>query len=106
MLVILKSRKETHFAKGEYNGKTITVLSGSKINIVDSFSSIPKDVNEMRKSKDFVNKDGIVLKDIEFSSPTSAAIFVTGRSVNGYIAWRPDDKMSLKEYFKNSDNKI
>jgi hypothetical protein len=40
------------------------------------------------------------LVDVKFTSPSSAAQFVTGRSVNGYVAWRPDDKMSLKEYLK------
>ena len=105
MLVILKSKKDTHFAKGEYDGKGIVVLCGSKINMVDSFDKIPKDVYNMRNSRKIVNKDGVVLKDIEFNSPTSAAIFVTGRSVNGYIAWRPDDKMSLKEYLKKQGNK-
>ena len=98
MNVILKSKKNTHYASGTYDGKTIVVKKGSKINPNLQFEDMPQRILELRNDTNVVDSKGVTIIDIEFSSPTSAAQFVTGRSVNGYIAWRIDDKISLKEY--------
>ena len=98
MKVILKSRNDTHYASGIYDGTTLTVLKGSKINPFLKFDAMPQAIISLRNDVEYVDKTGVTKKDIEFNSPTSAAQFITGRSVNGYIAWRIDDKISLKEY--------
>lgn len=100
MKVILKSKHNLHYATGEYDEGKITVLKGSKINPVIAFPQMSPMLVQMREDKSFVSAEGVVLSDIMFSSPSSAAQFVTGRSVNGLIAWRPNDEMSLKEYLK------
>ena len=35
--------------------------------------------------------DDVLLSDIEFTSPSTAAIFLCGRSVNGYEVWKSID---------------
>ena len=98
MKVILKSRNNKHFATAEYDGSMLTILPESRINLTISYDAISESVKEYRNNRDLVSADGVVLKEITFKSPSSAAQFITGRSVNGYIAWRIDDKISLKKY--------
>ena len=102
--VVLNSRSGSHQANGVYDHNGITVKKGSKICLVDSFVGMSKMVLEKRHDRNYVGEDGIVKQDIAFQSPTAAAQFVTGRSINGNIAWRPENKMSLKEYLKGRRN--
>lgn len=97
---VLKSKKNLHSAVGIYDTDTkrIIVLKGSKINPQQSYPKMIASVVALRKDRQLVDEKGILLSDIPFSTVSSAAQFITGRSSNGYIAWRPDDKMSLKEY--------
>ena len=98
MKVILKSKHNTHFATGKYDGSKLTVFPGSRINLVLTYDAMPESVKAARNNRDLVSADGEVLKEIVFNSPSAAAQFVTGRSVNGYVSWRIDDKISLKDY--------
>ena len=100
MKLILKSKKSLHYAEAEWNGEQIIVLSGSRINPIVAFPQMSEEIKRMRNDSTIVNEKNELIVDVKFTSPSSAAQFVTGRSVNGYIAWRPDDKMSLKEYLK------
>ncbi len=102
MRLILKSKRNTHYAVAEYDGRKLTVLPESRINSKLSFMGMSETIKSMRNNPDLVSPEGVVLKKISFSSPSSAAQFVTGRSVNGYISWRIDDKISLKDYRANN----
>lgn len=99
--VVLNSRSGTHCADGVFDNNTVTVKRGSRICLVDAYADMPQMVKEKRHDSILVGNDGVLKQDIIFDSPTAAAQFVTGRSVNGYIAWRPENKMSLKEYLKH-----
>lgn len=99
--VVLNSKSGSHQADGAFDGTCVTVKKGSKICLTDSYADMSLKVKSKRHDCELVGDDGIVKQDITFESPTSAAQFVTGRSVNGYVAWRPENKMSLKEYLKN-----
>ena len=103
MKLILKSKRKVHYAEALYDNNQTIVLKGAQINPVDSFPGMSEIIKELRSDKTIVSDNGLLLKDLPFSSPSSAAQFVTGRSVNGYIAWRPDDKMSLKAFLKKSN---
>ena len=98
MKVILKSKKDTHYAVCEYDGQRVTILPDSKINTTLSYAAMSEKIKLIRNNPEYVSAEGIILKEIEFGSPSTAAQFVTGRSVNGYISWRIDDKISLKDY--------
>lgn len=98
MKLILKSKKALHYAEALYDGDKITIQRGAKINPIDSFPKMSGAIKKMRCDRNVVSNEGVLLVDLSFESLSTAAQFVTGRSVNGYIAWRPDDKMSLKTY--------
>ncbi len=53
------------------------------------------------RQKAKVNKNGILQEDTEFSSPSAAAIFVTGVSSNGLKVWKSKDGTSLGEIRNN-----
>ena len=101
--VILNSRSGTHCADGVFDNNVVTVKKGSRICLVDAYADMPQMVKAKRHDSSIVGDDGVVKQDIIFESPTAAAQFVTGRSVNGYIAWRPENKMTLKEYLKKAN---
>lgn len=101
--VVLNSRLGTHQAEGVFDNNTVMVSKGSKICLIDSYANLPPNIKAKRHDNSIVGDDGIVRQDLRFDSPTAAAQFVTGRSVNGYIAWRPENKMSLKEYLKQAN---
>ena len=46
-------------------------------------------------------KDGVVSKDVHFTSASTAANFVTGASTNGMTAWKTKDGKTLKEAVSN-----
>lgn len=101
MKLVLQSRKKEHYAEADYSAGKIIVLKGSKINKNMKYPRMSFEARRAREDSSIVDDDGIVTRDIEFSSPSTAAQFVTGRSVNGYISWRTNNDMSLKEYLMN-----
>ena len=105
MKLILKSKCGLHYAEAIYKEGVVTVLKGSRVNRNDSYQRMASEAVNARRDKNIVGESGEVLKDVSFNSPSTAAQFVTGRSSNGYIAWRPDDRMSLKEYLRMQENK-
>ena len=104
--MVINSRSGSHHAEGVLENNVITVKKGSKICLKDSYDAMPMAVRLMRHDISIVGKDGILKQDTKFDSPTAAAQFVTGRSVNGYIVWRPDNKTTLKKYIRNSIEKV
>ena len=77
----------------------VTVLKGSMVNPTSNYDKMPKRIVELRNNRKIVDENGCVLKNVTFKSPTAAANFVIGRSTNGWVAWRVEDKVSLKNYF-------
>lgn len=100
MHITLKSKSGTHYAEAEYDNGKVTIMPGSKINLTLAFEKMPPSIRKLRENPVCVSRDGTVLKEVTFQSPTSAAQFVTGRSVNGKIAWRVEDKVSLKAFLE------
>ena len=106
MKLYLNSKTDAHSAIAEYDGVSVTVLKGSKINLAVKYPQLPKYILNQRNDDNLVSSTGIVLRDVTFNSPTAAAQFVTGRSTNGYIAWRPNNNMSLKEYIATKKHEV
>jgi hypothetical protein len=99
--VVLKPRTGSSFAEGIYDGKTLMVLKGGKIS--DDFAAHirgGKIAKTYREDKLFVDENHCIIKECVFSSPSTAAQFVTGRSTNGYEAWKVEFKKSLGDYLK------
>ncbi len=99
--VTIKRRSKDVFAKAIYEGETITVLPGGKIS-KDFAEHIKggKKAKSFRNNPDYVDGNRVIIEKCVFNSPSTAAQFVTGRSMNGYKAWRVDENKSLDEYLK------
>lgn len=97
----LKQKTGRVNAEAIYQGETVIVLAGGTIS-EDFAEHIRGGVKAKmyRENKEYVNKDGLIIKNCEFSSPSTAAQFVTGRSINGYASWKVESKKSLGDYLK------
>jgi hypothetical protein len=82
-------------AKGRQTAEGFVVLKGSQISPVDD-DTISEKMKELRKNTK-VNSDYELLEDVMFNSPSSAAVFVTGKSTNGLVAWKTADGKTLKD---------
>ena len=51
----------------------------------------------------YVNENGISTEDVEFSSPSGAGSFVTGKSCNGWEAWRTDQGVPISVFRQGDD---
>ena len=101
--VTLTQRTGVASAIAEYDGNRITVLAGGKIS-PDFANHIGggKTAKAYRDNPEYVDENGNILKNCEFTSPSTAAQFVTGRSTNGYEAWKVEKKLSLRQYLKDT----
>ncbi len=99
--VYLSKRATDVRAEAIYEGETITVLPGGTIS-TDFAGHIRggKKAKTYRENPEFVDTDRKILKECPFTSPSTAAQFVTGRSTNGYEAWKVEKKKSLGTYLK------
>ena len=64
-----------------------------------STQSLRNKWNELRNQK--IVDNGIFLKDIIFSSPSTAAAMILGRNANGLREWKNKDGKTLKEIMNN-----
>jgi hypothetical protein len=92
-----KSRKSGQVieANCKQTNEGFVVLKGSHIETIDS-DSIPPGIKE-RRQKAYIDDNGILQENVLFSSPSYAASFVIGGSVNGLIAWATAEGKTLKE---------
>ena len=89
------------FAEAIYEGKTMTVLPGGKIS--EKFAAHiqgGRKAKSYRNDSNYVDSKRNIVKACVFTSPSTAAQFVTGRSTNGYEAWKVDEKKSLGVFLK------
>lgn len=97
--VYLASKDKSYDAKGTYSEGIFVVKKGSKIRL-----DFAKHIRGGKKAKSYredpkvVDNDGNALKDFEFGSSSTAAQFVTGRSTNGFVAWRVDKHINRKRF--------
>lgn len=84
-------------AKGRQTKEGFVVLKGSKINSKTT-NSCPKSAIKRRdESADFIDENFILREDILFNSPSGAAGFVGGGSINGNAVWKDKNGCSLGE---------
>lgn len=99
----LAPRNGSCYAEGIYSDEGIVVKKGGRINL-DFAAHIRggRNAKKYREDIECVDKEGNILKDCYFKSPSTAAQFVTGRSTNGYEAWKVDNKKNLGEFLKEN----
>lgn len=91
-----KSRKSNRVIKAQCQQTVegFVVLAGSQIEVIDS-ESIPETIQKRRQQAKI--SDGVLQQDELFASPSYAASFVIGGSVNGLTAWQTAEGKTLKE---------
>lgn len=102
MKVYLNSIKKNIKATGEFNKNTkeIIVIKDSLVSESIGYSEKFRGAKSIEKYRKGKIKNNILLEDIKFKSPSTAANFVTGRSTNGLIAWKNKDGKTIKEILK------
>lgn len=73
------------------------ILAGSEIPPLDD-SNLSANMKKLRHSVKIV--DGKLTEDVEFSSPSSAAQFIIGNSINGLLEWKTRDGVPLKNFLQ------
>lgn len=89
--------RKTGSAKGRRTTEGFVIFKGSVIaNTLQQ--SCPENARKLReKYADEIDVGGVLLADLLFSSPSTAAAFVAGSSANGNIVWKTKDGLTLKE---------
>ena len=96
--IFYKSKKRDCYAEGVFNEKnnSVIVKKGAKITKkMDERFRISKEAKK-RDDKAIVN-NYILKEDILFKSPSVAAQFVSGSSLNGLKVWKTINNRPLKE---------
>ena len=93
----MSTRNKAAFADGIYSEEKTVVKSGGRISA--TFHGNDK-IAAIRLDRQCVSKDGTILKDCEFNTPSEAAKFVNGNISNGYRAWKVNG-INLGDYLKN-----
>ena len=71
------------------------VLRGSSISPQDD-STVSAGIRERRKSAQ-VGENYVLLEDVLLASPSGAAMFVIGKSANGWTSWKTQDGKTLHD---------
>jgi hypothetical protein len=95
-------------AQGEPTSEGFVVFKGSKIaaSVVNSFPLSTQKLRQVLMDKGIILKVGDdfeLTDDYIFSSPSSAASIVMGRSANGLIEWKLANGRTLKGYESEDD---
>ena len=103
MKLYIKRKNNSVNAVAEYDmvRKTFVVLKGSKVSDSIANSASFRGAKSIEKSRADGNVvDGIVVRDVVFKSPSTAADFITGTSTNGLVAWKDENGTILKDLLR------
>ena len=98
MKLYIKRKNKTIEAVAEYDLKngSVTVLKGSTVSANIAYSEKFRGAKSIEKSRSKYVENGIVIKDANFKSASTAANFVTGSSTNGLVAWKNENGKTLQ----------
>ena len=103
MKIKLFASGKRYDVQGRYEGSSLTVLKGSRISDVTTYGSQRDSM--VKKLCRNVEEDLILTKDFVFRTPTAAANFCTGGSVNGWNFWKDSSKRPLKDLVEHKVTK-
>ena len=83
-------------AKYDVDTNELTVLKGSQVSGKESHSKSFRGAKSLEEMREKYVKNGIVAENGKFTSPSTAANFITGCSTNGMLAWRDENNTDLK----------
>lgn len=93
MKIKLFASGKQYDVQGCYEGTSFTVLKGSKISGVTMYGLQRNALIKKSCAKD--GENFLLVKDVVFRAPTTAANFCTGRSVNGWNFWKDSSNRPL-----------
>ncbi|MGY3724361.1 protein of unknown function [Granulicatella balaenopterae] len=92
---ILYFRSKKVDARGQRTADGFAVFAGSKISPVISKACPVSTIKNREKYQKYINEDGLLIKDINFTSPSAAAGFCGGSSLSGNANWKDENGVSL-----------
>lgn len=84
-------------ARGQRTNEGFVVLKGSRLALKPTASAPDSVVKNRDKYSNVITEEGVLQKDILFSSPSAAAGFVGWCSANGWVEWKTKDGLKLKD---------
>lgn len=105
MKIYMKKERLGVDAVGTYNPETkeCVVLKGSKVSETISTAPTFRGAKSIEKTRNGTVENCVVKKDVVFKSCSTAGNYVTGRSTDGFSAWKVDNGQTLREFLA-SDN--
>lgn len=89
-------------ATGKRTSDGFVVFRGSTIRLTENPSCPQRAIKDRQVYADEI-KDGMLREDLLFPSPSAAAAFVSGASVNGLLSWKNRDGIALKQLEEAGD---
>lgn len=103
--MIIHTKTKHYDAVAEWEDNKVIVKKGSHINRkLEKANLFKKQVRELLKNEDLYETDGKTLAiDVQFTSLSTAASFVTGRIANGLIVWKTEDGETIKRVLSHEE---
>lgn len=102
---VFHTKKNGIRGAGRYNKATghFTVLAGSQVNL--SKPVLKNTSVAATRQEIFNDADGVaeLAEELEFSTPSAAAVFVLGGSQNGWTEWVNDEGKTLNQVYRSED---
>ena len=100
--ITLYCKKRESDATGVQTSDGFVVKKGSKISPTTTPSCPDHTLNKRKQYKEIIGEDFILKEDVLFNTPSGAANFVCGSSVNGNIEWKNLEGVALKDIASDS----
>ena len=103
---VFHTKKNGIRGAGRYDKATghFTVLAGSKVNLS---RPVLKNAGVAAARREIFGDSGGIAElaeDLEFPTPSAAAVFVLGGSQNGWTEWVSDDGETLNQIYRSEEN--
>ena len=86
---------------GKKTDEGFLVLKGSKISPHER-TTLSSSMKKIRRNAN-IDSNNILLEDVKFSSPSSAAEFVVGNNANGWEYWKNKDGITLNDLERGNE---
>lgn len=73
-------------------GGKLSIPAGTEVSLVEG-PGLSTGVRQLREL--YVDEDGNTTEDVEFSSPSGAGSFVTGKACGGWVTWKTSDNVPI-----------
>ena len=106
MRVYLIKPRSNVYAEGDYNIETreIVVFKGATVSgDIREYKNTILTSKKIKELRDQVVKEGKLIQNIKFKSPSSAGYFITGRSTNGMVAWKNKNGVPIGEIYSKDE---